>query len=93
MSAKDAGDRHLVAQIAAHESWANTEDRTSRTAPARAALSKKFLKLAGGNPLCAEHLRRAHFAGLALRSAQARRKARDPQSEAPVKPSGGGNGA
>ena len=69
-------ERQLIASIAAHESWANTTDRTARTAPARAALDRKFLDAAGGDPKRAENLRRAHFRRLALRSAQSRRSAR-----------------
>jgi hypothetical protein len=71
-----SGDRSLIASIAAHTSWANTLDPTARTAPARAALDQKFLDQAGGDPVRAEHLRKAHFQRLALKSAQARRKAR-----------------
>ncbi|HIW29778.1 MAG TPA: hypothetical protein H9987_07170, partial [Candidatus Luteococcus avicola] len=63
-------------------SWANTTDRTARTSKARAALDAKFLEQADGDPVRAEHLRRAHFARLALRSAQARRKAREAREEA-----------
>jgi len=70
-------ERKLRATIAAHESWAATPDRTARTAPARAALDQKFLDAAGGDPVRAEHLRKAHFARLALKSAQSRRKARE----------------
>ena len=70
-------ERRLVASIAAHESWANTTDRTARTAPARAALDQKFLDQANGDPARAAHLRKAHFARLALKSAQARRRVRD----------------
>ena len=70
-------ERRLHATIAAHESWANTPDRTARTAPARAALDQKFLDQAGGDAVRAAHLRKAHFARLALKSAQARRKARE----------------
>lgn len=66
-------ERRLRAQIAAHESWANTENRAARTAAARAALDAKFLEQANGDPVRAAHLRKAHFARLALRSAQARR--------------------
>lgn len=69
-----AAERRLAASAAAHESWANTTDRTARTAKARAALDQKFLDQAGGDPVRAEHLRKAHFARLALKSAQARRK-------------------
>jgi hypothetical protein len=43
MSAKESSDRHLVASIAAHTSWAKTPDRTARTANVRAALDQKFL--------------------------------------------------
>lgn len=70
-------ERALRARIAAHESWANTGNRTARTAPARAALDAKFLEQAGGDPIKAAHLRKAHFARLALKSAQSRRKARE----------------
>ncbi len=70
-------ERSLVARVAAHESWANTENRPARTAPARAAHDQKFLDLAGGDPVRAAHLRSAHFARLALKSAQSRRKAKE----------------
>jgi hypothetical protein len=61
-------------RIGAHLSWAATADRSARTAPARAALDRKFLDQAGGDPVRAAHLRKAHFARLALRSAEARRR-------------------
>lgn len=67
-------ERRLRSQIAAHESWANTENRSARTASARAALEAKFLAEAGGDPVRAEHLRKAHFARMALASAKARRR-------------------
>jgi hypothetical protein len=67
----------LRGRIAAHESWANTQDRTARTAAARAALQQKFLDQAGGDPVRAEHYRKAHFARLALKSAQSRRKIKE----------------
>jgi hypothetical protein len=66
--------RQMTGRIGAHVSWANTDDRSARTAPARAALDRKFLELAGGDPVRAVHLRKAHFQRLALKSAQARRK-------------------
>lgn len=75
-----AAERHLAASIAAHESWANTPDRTARTEPARRALDQKFLAAAGGDPVKAEHLRKAHFQRLALKSAQARRLAKESAS-------------
>lgn len=70
-------ERQLVASIAAHESWANTTNRTARTAPARAALDARFLLEADGDPIRAGHLRKAYFKRLALKSAQSRRKARE----------------
>ena len=70
-------EKRLAAQVAAHESWAATPDRTARTAPARAALDQKFLDAADGDPVRAEHLRKAYFGRLALKSAQSRRKARE----------------
>ena len=77
MAASDPSTRRLVSQIAAHESWGRTDNRTARTAPARAAMQAKFLEQAGGDPVRAEHLRKAHYTRLALRSAQSRRKARE----------------
>jgi hypothetical protein len=70
-----ASERRLLARVAAHRSWARTDDRSARTANARAGLEQKFLDQAGGDPVKAEHLRKAYYAELALKSAQARRKA------------------
>lgn len=70
-------ERSLAASIAAHESWAKTDDRTARTSSARKALVQKFLDQAGGDPVKAEHLRKAYYRRLALKSAQARRRARE----------------
>lgn len=67
----------ILARIGAHTSWANTSDRAARTAPARAALDQKFLDEAEGDPVRAEHLRKAHFQRLALLSARARRRAKE----------------
>lgn len=75
-------ERVLRARIAAHESWAHTENRSARTAPARAALDAKFLEQADGDPVRAEHLRKAHFARLALKSAQARRRIKELSAQA-----------
>jgi hypothetical protein len=66
-------ERRLRGQLASHESWANTKDRTARTAPARAALDQKFLDQAGGDPKRAESLRKAYYARLAFESAKARK--------------------
>lgn len=72
-----AEERSLHASVASNTSWANTKDRAARTAAARAARDAKFLEEAGGDPVRAEHLRKAHFSRLALKSHQARRKARE----------------
>lgn len=71
------GEARLRASIAAHESWAHTPDRPARTAKARAARDQKFLDQASGDPVRAEHLRKAYFARLALKSAVARRKIKE----------------
>lgn len=70
-------ERSLHAKIAAHTSWANTEDRTARTANGRKAFKDKFLAEAGGDPVRAEHLRKAFYARLSLQSAAARRRRRE----------------
>ncbi len=75
MPAESLSERNLIARIAAHESWARTTDRSARTAPARAGLDARFLREADGDPVRAEHLRKAYFARLALQSARSRRKA------------------
>ncbi|WP_336857207.1 hypothetical protein [Sinomonas albida] len=74
-------ERSLAGRAAAHESWAQTEDRSARTAPARAALLAKFEKqvdpdgklLPAERARRAEHARKAYFTRLALKSAQTRR--------------------
>jgi hypothetical protein len=66
-------ERSLLGRLAAESSWANTEDRSARTAPARAAFEAKFLEQADGDPVRAAHLRKAFYARLALKSARARR--------------------
>jgi hypothetical protein len=74
-------ERSMKASIAAHESWARTENRTARTAAARKAMHDKFERevdphgtlLPAERAVRAEHARRAHFKRLALKSAQARR--------------------
>lgn len=74
-------ERALAASIAANESWANTPDRSARTAPARAALMARFEREVdpdGSLPpderaRRAENKRKAYFQRLALKSAKARR--------------------
>lgn len=77
-----SSERSMIASIAAHESWAATANRSARTAPARQAIFEKFLAQAGGDPVRAEHLRKAHFKRLALKSAQARRRVRESTAQA-----------
>lgn len=75
-------ERVLRAQIAAHESWAHTEDRPARTAKARKAMLDRFERQVDPNSELspderarrAEHARKAYFARLAFKSAQARRR-------------------
>lgn len=82
MNAATAGERKLRAQIAANESWARTENRSARTAPARLALMEKFelqvdpdsVLLPGERAKRAESARKAYYQRLALKSAQARRR-------------------
>lgn len=81
MPASHPLDRKLIGQIAAEQSWANTTDRSARTAPARAAMDARFLAEADDDPVRAAHLRRAYFKKLALKSAQSRRRADAPISE------------
>ena len=75
-------DRSLRARLAAHTSWANTLDPTSRTANARAAANGRFEREAREKhpdatdeqiARVAEHLKSAHFSRLALQAAAARR--------------------
>lgn len=72
--------RSLRARLASHSSWANTTDPSARTAPARAASNARFEKEVDPDGVLppaerarrAEHARKAYFARLALKSAQAR---------------------
>ncbi|HSZ90154.1 MAG TPA: hypothetical protein VK822_12360 [Acetobacteraceae bacterium] len=75
-------ERTLRAQIAAHESWARTEDPSARTANARKAMLDKFERQVDPEGILppaeravrAEHARKAHFKRLALKSARVRRR-------------------
>jgi hypothetical protein len=66
-------DQARYGRIGGFRSWANTTDRTARTAPARAALEAKFLAEAGGDPVRAEAARKAYYAELTQKSILARR--------------------
>lgn len=77
-----SSERTQRAKIAAHTSWANTVNPSARTANARKAMLDKFeiqVDPDGVLPAVerakrAAHARKAYFAGLALKSAQARRR-------------------
>ena len=82
---KSRTEVRLRAQAAAYQSWALTEDRAARTAPARAARDAKFIALVDPegrltDPELAERValaRRAYFSRLSLAAAQARRRRRE----------------
>lgn len=75
-------ERRLRAQLGAHASWAATENPSERTRPAREAFQARFERQVDPDGVLspaersrrAEHARKAFYAGLALKSAQARRK-------------------
>lgn len=74
--------KSLHMSAAAHASWANTGDRTARTAKARAAAEKRFELIVDPEGKLPEHermkraesARKAHYAKMAIASAKARRK-------------------
>jgi hypothetical protein len=74
--------RSLSARIAVHASWANTANRTARTAPGTKAFLERFEKQVDPDGVLspverakrAEHARKAYFLSLAAKSAAARRK-------------------
>lgn len=93
MVAADASERRLISKKGAHESWARTPDPTARTAPGRIQFLGRFEREVDPTGVLsererarrAEHARKAYFAGLALKSAQARRarsRARELTAEA-----------
>lgn len=84
MPAREASDRALIAQIASNTSWAKPQDRSARTAPAREKSLARFENQVdpegkldeAERARLATHARKAYFAKLALKSAQARRARR-----------------
>lgn len=88
MPSKDPVERNLLATLAVHKKWAGIDDRSAATAPARRGLAERFEREADPDGVLApeertrraEHLRKAHFAELALKSVRARR-ARDRAAE------------
>jgi hypothetical protein len=85
MPASSPAERSLIAGIASHVSWANTGDRTARTAPARAAMQLRFERQVDPDGTLppderakrAEHARKAYFMQLARKSADVRRRNAD----------------
>jgi len=83
----NTSERSLQMRFAAHVSWANTTDRSSRTAAARkASHHTRFVDMAREQhpdateqqiEQIAESLRKAHYTALALKSAAARRAKRE----------------
>jgi hypothetical protein len=75
-------ERSLRSTIAVNTSWANTEDWSARTAPARQKFDERFEKQVdpeGKLPPAerakrAEKARQAYFQGLALKSSVARKR-------------------
>lgn len=75
-------ERRLLAEAAAHESWARTADRSARTANARKASADRFERLVDPDGVLdpkerairAASARKAHFARMAAKSAQVRRE-------------------
>lgn len=82
MTGMTPSERVLRAQIAVHTSWANTDDRSARTAPARKAALDRFERevdpegvlLPAERAKRAENARQVYFKRLALKSAQARKR-------------------
>jgi hypothetical protein len=78
-------ERKLVAELAAHESWARTPDRSARTRNARAKFDERFEREVDPEGVLppaerakrAESARKAYFARLAFKSAKARRARKD----------------
>ena len=84
-------ERKLRAQIAVQTSWANTSNRSARTAPARDASAARFEKQARElHPnasdtqirQAAAALAKAHMARMTLKSAQTRAAKRAAQAKA-----------
>lgn len=73
--------RHVIAgRLGAHQSWANTVDRTARTEAGRRAAAGRFeaqvrpeITDPVARAVAAEHLRKAHMLKMAAASARSRR--------------------
>lgn len=76
-------ERERAGRLGAYISWANTPDRTKRTAPARRGLEARFDRMVIENhgvlppadhAKCAEMYRKAHYAAMTQKSLAARKK-------------------
>lgn len=80
-----SSDRALIAKLAAHTRWAREPDRVAATSAARKAFADRFEREVDPDGKLdpverarrAESARKAYYARLSLRSAQARRAKRD----------------
>ena len=83
-------EQSMRGALGAHVSWANTENRTARTAPARKAFDGRFEHEVDPDGVLppaerakrVENARRAYFLRLALKSAKARRLAKEGRAAA-----------
>ena len=83
-------ERSMRGALGAHVSWQNTENRTERTAPARKAFDDRFEREVDPDGVLppaerakrVENARRAYFLRLALKSARARRSAKQGRAAA-----------
>jgi hypothetical protein len=81
MTAMTPAERSIRAKLGAHAQWAKTEDRTERTASARAGFYRRFENQVDPDGVLnpaerakrAENARQAHMLRMALASAKARR--------------------
>lgn len=84
MPSLDPSERAIIGRMGAHAKWAGTPDRTAATANARQAFLERFERqvdpdgrlIPAERARRAESARKAYFAGLALKSARARRASR-----------------
>lgn len=82
MASPHSSERVMIAQLAAHTRWSQTDDRRAATEPARRAFDDRFMRQVDPDGVLppderarrADSAKKAYFQRLALKSAQARRK-------------------
>ena len=77
----DPIEHALTSSYGSYLSWTRTPNRAERTRPAHEALEQKWLTMAGGDPVRAEHFRMAHYRKMQLASMRARRRAQPSGSD------------